>query len=150
MQGEGVTALILDTSGLLAAIDAARRLHAAAREALEGAGGTFLLSPFVLTEIDHLLATAVGVDAELALLDEASRGTYRFEAFSTSDVAEAKSAVEQHADFGDVGLAGLQRRTRPAPWHERHTHARRAPLSHATRTAGSTVPPAPRRPLALS
>ena len=97
--------LILDTSGLLAAIDADQRLHAAAREALEGAAGPLLISPFVLAELDYLLATAVSVEAELALLDEVARGTYSLETFSTSDVAEAKSVVEQYADFGDVGLA---------------------------------------------
>ena len=64
-----------------------------------------LLSPFVLAELDCLLATAVGEEAELALLDEVSRGTYRLEAFSTPDVAEAKSLVEQYADSGDIGFA---------------------------------------------
>lgn len=95
----------MDTSGLLAAIDASQCLHGAAREALEGARGPLLLSPFVLAELGYLLATAVGVEAELALLDEVSRGTYRLEIFPSSEVAEAKSVVEQYAGFGDIGLA---------------------------------------------
>ena len=86
--------LILDTSGLIAAIDADQRLHVAAKEALQGAAGQLLVSPFVLAELDYLLATAVGVEAELALLDEVSRGTYKLEGFSALDVAEAKSVVE--------------------------------------------------------
>lgn len=97
--------LIVDTSGLLAAIDSDQRLHAASREALEGAAGPLLLSPFVLAELDYLLATAVGVEAELALLGEVARGTYRLESFSTQDIAEAKEVVERYAGFGDVGLA---------------------------------------------
>lgn len=97
--------LIVDTSGLLAAIDADQRPHPAAREALEGAVGPLLLSPFVLAELDYLLTTMVGTEAELALLGEVSRGAYRLEGFSARDVAEARVVVEQYAGFGDIGLA---------------------------------------------
>ena len=97
--------LILDTSGLLAAIDAGQRMHEACMEALEWAVGPLLLSPFVLAELDYLLATAVGVEAELALLAEVARDSYRLEPFSLLDVSEARAVVEQYAGFGDVGLA---------------------------------------------
>ena len=39
--------IILDTSGLLAAIDSSQRLHSAAAAALRSADGPLLLSPFV-------------------------------------------------------------------------------------------------------
>ena len=97
--------LILDTSGLLAAIDAGQRMHEACREALQGAVGPLFLSPFVLAELDYLLAAAVGVEAELALLAEVARGSYRLEPFSLLDVSEARTVMEQYAGFGDVGLA---------------------------------------------
>ena len=97
--------LILDTSGLLAAIDAGQRMHEACREAVEGAVGPLFLSPFVLAELDYLLAAAVGVEAELALLAEVARGSYRLEPFSLLDVSEARTVMEQYAGFGDVGLA---------------------------------------------
>ncbi len=97
--------LVLDTSGLLAALDGAQRLHASAREALAGYEGTPLLSPFVLAELDYLLSTRVGRGAGVALLGEVGRGAYRLEPFSEDDVAEAVGVIERHADLG-IGLAG--------------------------------------------
>ena len=108
MEGSAVRvaeALILDTSGLLAAIDADQRLHQATKAALEGATGPLLVSPFVLAELDYLLMAMVGMEAELALLDEVAQDAYKLESFSASDVAEARTIVEQYADFGDIGLA---------------------------------------------
>jgi len=96
--------LVLDTSGLLAALDGAQRLHASAREALAGYEGTLLLSPFVLAELDYLLSTRVGRAAEVALLGEVGRGAYRLEPFSEDDVAEAVGVIERHPDLG-IGLA---------------------------------------------
>lgn len=99
------TALILDTSGLLAAMDSGQRLHAPAKEVLEGFVGSMILSPFVLAELDYLLITRFGREAESALLEEVSRGTYRLEPFSAEDIAKARAVIERYADFGDVGLA---------------------------------------------
>ena len=96
--------LLLDTSGLLAAMDADQRFHRAAREVLESASGPLILSPFVLAELDYLLLTRVGREAELALLSEVTRSTYRLEPFSMFDVAEARAVIEQYAGCGDVGL----------------------------------------------
>ncbi|MGH3100077.1 MAG: PIN domain-containing protein, partial [Thermoleophilia bacterium] len=47
--------IVLDTSGLLAALDAGQRQHEPARQVLEGDSGPLLLSPFVLAELDYLL-----------------------------------------------------------------------------------------------
>jgi hypothetical protein len=63
-----------------------------------------LLSPFVLAELDYLLATRVGLQAELALLAEVGRGAYRLEPFEAADVAMAEEVIETYADL-EVGLA---------------------------------------------
>lgn len=97
--------IVLDTSGLLSAIDSSQRLHAAAREVVENTSGPRLLSPFVLAELDYLLLTRVGPDAQLALLDEVSSGRYQLEPFSTGDVARAIETMRRYAGFGDLGLA---------------------------------------------
>ena len=91
--------IVLDTSGLLAAIDSSQRFHDAAREALGGTMGPLILSPFVLAELDYLLATRVGREAELALLQEVARETYRLAPFSIGDVAEARRIMVQYADL---------------------------------------------------
>ncbi len=96
--------ILLDTSGLLAAIDASQRHHAAAARALLGSEPPRLLSPFVLAELDYLLATRVGQPAELALLGEVSRGAYRLEPFDADDVAAAAAIVEQYRSL-ELGLA---------------------------------------------
>jgi uncharacterized protein len=68
--------IVLDTSGLLAALDADQRHHERAREVLAADPGPFPLSPFVLAELDYLLLERVGVNAERALLDEVAGGAY--------------------------------------------------------------------------
>ncbi len=96
--------ILLDTSGLLAAIDSSQRHHAAAAATLRDARGPRILSPFVLAELDYLLATRIGSHAALALLGEVARGAYRLEAFEAGDVATAYEVIESHGDL-DVGLA---------------------------------------------
>lgn len=96
--------IILDTSGLLAAIDGSQRQHDAARRALEGAPPPWILSPFVLAELDYLLATRVGQGAERALLVEVGRAVYRLEAFEPAEIAAAERLIGRHADL-EIGLA---------------------------------------------
>lgn len=96
--------LVLDSSGLLAAIDSAQEDHVAARESLESARGPLIISPFVLAELDYMISTRMGQGRELALLNEVKRGTYRLEPFSEGDVAEAIGVIQRYADLG-LGLA---------------------------------------------
>ena len=98
-------ALILDSSGLLAAVNTDQRLHQAAKEALERASAPRVISPFVLAELDHMVLTRYGRREELVLSNEVERGAYRLEPFSAFDVAEAGAVIEQYAGFGDLGLA---------------------------------------------
>lgn len=96
--------ILLDTSGLLAAIDASQRQHAAARRALEAAQPPWCLSPFVLAELDYLLATRVNQDAERAFLAEVGRGVYRLETFDAEDIGAAERLIGRHADL-EIGVA---------------------------------------------
>jgi predicted nucleic acid-binding protein len=96
--------IILDTSGLLAAIDGSQRHHASALDALMAAPPPWILSAFVLAELDYLLATRVGQAAERALLAEVGRGVFRLEAFDTDDIASAERVIGRHADL-ELGLA---------------------------------------------
>lgn len=96
--------ILLDTSGLLAALDASQRQHAPCRAALEAAKGQLLLSPFVLAELDYLLMRHVGAHAQAALLDEVVRGAYRLEGFTADDIARAGEIMRRYGDM-QVGLA---------------------------------------------
>jgi len=96
--------ILLDTSGLLAAIDGSQRQHAATLQALRTAEPPLLLSPFVLAELDYLLANRVGSQAEIALLDEVAEGAYQLEPFDRDDVASAIDVLKQYEDI-QLGLA---------------------------------------------
>jgi predicted nucleic acid-binding protein len=96
--------LLVDTSGLLAAIDAGERRHADCAAVIAGRPGPFLLSPFVLAELDYLLASRVGRKAQQALLEEVARGAYRLEPFDAGDVNAARQVMDKYPDLG-VGLA---------------------------------------------
>ncbi len=64
----------------------------------------YLLSPFVLAELDYLLATRVGGTAEHALLQEVESGAYDLVAFTAADVGRARRVMERFKDF-PIGLA---------------------------------------------
>lgn len=96
--------IILDTGGLLAAIDASQRFHEAARRALEAASAPWTLSPFVLAELDCLLATRVSQSAERALLAEVGREVYGLEALEPSEIAAAERLIGRYAEL-ELGLA---------------------------------------------
>jgi predicted nucleic acid-binding protein len=96
--------ILLDTSGLLAALDASQHWHAQAAASLVGATPPRLLSPFVLAELDYLLAVRVGEAARTDLLREVERGVYTLAPMSAGDVGLARAVIEQHADLG-ISLA---------------------------------------------
>ena len=96
--------ILLDTSGLLSALDDSQRYHHECATLLGEASPPLLLSPFVLAELDYLLMRHIGQHAQAALLEEVARGAYQLELFSAADVARAKEVVEQYADL-EIGLA---------------------------------------------
>jgi predicted nucleic acid-binding protein len=96
--------IIVDTSGLLSAIDASQRGHREAATALRAAEPPWILSPFVLAELDYLLATRVGIDAERELLAEVGRGVYRLEPLGAEDIDAADQLIGRYPDLA-IGLA---------------------------------------------
>lgn len=96
--------IILDTSGLLSAIDASERHHRAAAAALRSSGEPRLLSPFVLAELDYLLTTRVSPSAASALLRQVADGAYELAPFGSDDIERALQILEGHRDLG-LGLA---------------------------------------------
>jgi predicted nucleic acid-binding protein len=96
--------ILLDTSGLLAALDSAQRAHAESASSLAAATPPLLLSPLVLAELDYLVANRVGHQARASLLVEVERGALRLQPFSATDVRGAIAVIERHADLG-ISLA---------------------------------------------
>ena len=96
--------IVLDTSGLLAAIDSSQRLHARASAALRTAAAPLLLSPFVLAELDYLIAKRVSSQAATALLAQVADGAYRLEPMGSDDVGRATEIIGRYRDLR-LGLA---------------------------------------------
>jgi hypothetical protein len=96
--------ILLNTSGLLSALDESQRHHHECAALLGEASPLLLLSPFVLAELDYLLMRHVGRRAQAALLEEVARGAYQLEPFGAADVVHAKEVLAQHADL-EIGLA---------------------------------------------
>jgi predicted nucleic acid-binding protein len=96
--------IVLDSGAIFAALVEAEVHHEACRQALANEQPPLLLSPFVLCELDYLLATRVGIAVELQLLDEVARGPYDLAAFAERDVDTARRIVAQYRDLG-LGLA---------------------------------------------
>jgi uncharacterized protein len=124
--------IVLDTSGLLAALDADQRQHAPAREVLTADPGPLLLSPFVLAELDHLLLDRVGPRAEPALLEEVAGGAYDLVPFGVDAVAAAAQLVGRYAglriglaDASIAVIAAAAKTTRLLTLDERHFRALR-------------------------
>lgn len=96
--------ILLDTSGLLAALFVDQRRHAECARVLTETESPFVLSPFVLAELDYLVAKLAGEAVELELLAEVARGAYRLAEVVARDVEEARVVIERHEGLG-IGLA---------------------------------------------
>lgn len=96
--------IIADTSGLLALFDRSERRHADVVAAVEKHDGPIVVSPFVVAELDYLVATRIGVDAERAVLAELSGGAYDLAGFSSDDLVAANDVIGRYADQ-QIGLA---------------------------------------------
>jgi predicted nucleic acid-binding protein len=95
--------ILCDTSGLLANYDRSDRQHAPVHRILAQPDRR-ILSPFVLAELDYLIARIAGQDAELLTLDDVARGVYEVAGFTTGDVASAKAVIERYPAL-ELGLA---------------------------------------------
>jgi predicted nucleic acid-binding protein len=72
--------------------------------AVNTSSGPFVVSPFVLAELDYLLATRRGVQAELAVLGELASGAWELPHLDAVAVAEAATSIDRYQDLA-VGLA---------------------------------------------
>ncbi|MDV9189262.1 PIN domain-containing protein [Streptomyces sp. SR27] len=61
--------VVVDTSGLLAALDSTHPEHEAANEAIQAAG-LLVMSPLLLAELDHVATRELGREAALSAVDD--------------------------------------------------------------------------------
>jgi uncharacterized protein len=90
--------VIVDTSALLAFFDSSEPDHAAVSRAITGATEPLVVSPYVLAELDYLVATRLGVTAEFAVLRELAGGAWDLAAIGTGDLAGIEAIIGRYAD----------------------------------------------------
>ena len=96
--------MIVDTSALLAYFDTNEPDHDAVSRAINGHDDPLVLSPYVVAELDYVVATRIGVDGELAVVKELSGGAWELAGFARTDLEQAVSVIKKYRDQR-VGLA---------------------------------------------
>lgn len=95
--------IIVDTSGLLALFNAREPQHDEVRSAVER-DAELVVSPYVVAELDYLVATRLGVDAELRVLNELASGAYHLADLGKADLRSAVAVIERYRDQ-EIGVA---------------------------------------------
>lgn len=96
--------IIADTSGLLALFNRREPAHPAVAGFVGATEETLVVSPYVVAELDHLLATRAGIEAELAVLRELSGGAFVLASLEAEEMTQAVETIERYADLG-IGIA---------------------------------------------
>lgn len=96
--------ILLDTSGILAALFPDQKRHRECAQALLEASPPLIISPFVLAETDYLIQKFGGVEVELLFLGEFTRRAYQLAPFSEEEVESARRIISRYRTLG-IGLA---------------------------------------------
>jgi uncharacterized protein len=122
--------IVCDTSGLVAVYSAGDSRRGRIADLLSSDPEALIMSPFVLAELDYLIATRAGVDDELKVLSDVAAGVYSLADFGPADVEQAADIVERYremriglADASLVVLAARYDTTRLLTLDERHFRA---------------------------
>lgn len=95
--------ILLDTSGVIAAMFADQRYHEECAQVLRDDEGPLILSPFVMAETDYLIQKYGGIDAELMFLEDVERGAYLLTEFPYHLMGDTRRMVMRYRDL-NIGL----------------------------------------------
>ena len=91
-------AVLLDGSVVVAAADIADLNHAAAVAWFERVDEPLFITPFTLSDLDHVLQRELGATATLAVVDTVVRGAIRLVAATPADLARAAVLMSEAAE----------------------------------------------------
>ncbi len=97
-------ALIADSGAIYGLHDRDDRHHGALRRFIVQQHEDILIPSAILSEIDYLLHTKLGLAAELDFLDDIVAGVFALEPFTSQDVARSRELIKQYSGL-DIGLA---------------------------------------------
>jgi predicted nucleic acid-binding protein len=113
-----MTALILDAGALYAQADADEPQHDAVVALLREELDTLVTSQVVAAEADYLILRRLGVDVELAFLEDLAAGTYVMDALTPPDLGVARDIAARYRDL-ELGLADASLVVLAARWQTR-------------------------------
>ena len=97
-------ALIVDAGALYAQANLAESHHADVARILMAERETLVTSELVVAEADYLILDRLGVDVELAFIDDLAEGTFIVDCLTQAEIAQARAVVERYRDLR-LGLA---------------------------------------------
>lgn len=97
-------ALIIGAGGLYAQADADEPRHAEVAAVLRAERETLVTTELAVAEADYLILDRLGVDVELAFIDDLAAGTFVVECLSRDELRTARDVVERYRDLR-LGLA---------------------------------------------
>lgn len=122
--------LVVDAGALYAQANRADPAHTTVVAALDAESGPLVTSEAAAQEADYLIGARLGVDVELAFLDDLAHGTYEVACLDPGERALATDVARRYRDLAlglaDVTLVVLARRlgtVRLLTLNERHFRA---------------------------
>lgn len=97
-------ALIVDAGALYAQADADEPRHASVRTILEQERGVLVTTELAVAEADYLILDRLGLDVELAFLEDLAEGTFIVECLDPAQLRSARDVVQRYRDLR-LGLA---------------------------------------------
>ena len=96
--------ILVDTSAALHLANSTANRHEDVLRVVSQIDGPFLLSPFILAELDYMLIERHGQEQQLTFLSQVVVGAYQLAEFGRADVEAAREVMRAYADLR-VGLA---------------------------------------------
>ena len=97
-------ALLVDAGALYTQANVAEPHHDAVARILAEERETLVTTELAVAEADYLILDRLGIDVELAFIEDLAAGTFVVDCLSRDELATAKSIVEQYRDLR-LGLA---------------------------------------------
>jgi uncharacterized protein len=96
--------IVVDAGPLFSFTDRQDPDHVAVRAVVEAERGQLVVPAFVVTETDYLIRTRLGIDVELALLQDLSEGAFALECLTEAELEQATEVLRRYRDL-DLGVA---------------------------------------------
>ena len=92
--------ILADTSGLLSLYNRREPTHPSVAEAVAQEPGPFVVSPYVVAELDYLISTRLGTDAEQRVLAELASPAYVLATVDRDDLRACTALISRYAGIG--------------------------------------------------